>query len=80
MTNKTNNSNTYAVSSFICALVSWLVFGIILAPLSIVFGCISLGKNEKSKGLAIAGLIIGSIALAVLIFSFIIIGAVASYR
>lgn len=82
MTNKvtTNNSNSYAVSSFVCAIASWLIFGIILAPLSVVFGCMSLGKNERSKGLAIAGLIIGSIALAVLIFSWIIIGVAASYR
>lgn len=76
----TNESNTYAVASLVCAIASWLIFGIILAPLSVVFGCMSLGKNERSKGLAIAGLIIGSIALAVLIFSWIIIGVAASYR
>lgn len=76
----TNESSAYAISSFVCAIASWLIFGIVLAPLSIVFGCISLGRNERNKGFAIAGLIIGSIALAVMVFSFIIIGVAASYR
>lgn len=62
-----NQSNTFAVLSFICSVLSWVVFGIILAPLGIVFGAVSLGKNESNRGLAIAGITIGGVALFVMI-------------
>lgn len=68
MTKKTN-SNSFAVASLVCALLSWVVFGIILAPLSIVFGAVSLGRGETSRGMAIWGICIGSVALFVLFVS-----------
>ena len=74
-----NESSAYGIASLACSIASWIIFGIILAPLGIIFGCISLSKNEKNKGLGIAGLIIGSVALAVYIFSLIIIATYSRY-
>lgn len=74
-----NQSSSYAVASLVCSLVSWVVFGIILAPLSIVFGVISLSKKERNSGMAIAGIIIGSIATAVCVLSLIVISSIATY-
>lgn len=68
MTKKTN-SNSFAVASLVCSLLSWVVFGIILAPLSIIFGAISLGRGEKSVAMALWGITIGSVALFVLFVS-----------
>lgn len=79
MSSKKNQSSSFAVASFVCSLCSWLVLGIILAPLSIVFGCISISRNERNKGLAISGLVIGSVALAVLLLSLAIISAATKY-
>lgn len=74
-----NNQSSYAVASLVCSILSWVVLGIVLAPLSIIFGVISLSRKEKSAGMAIAGIIIGSIATAVCVFSLIIISSVATY-
>lgn len=62
-----NQSNAFGVASLVCSVLSWIVFGIILAPLGIIFGAVSLSRNEKNCGLAIAGIIVGSIALLVLL-------------
>lgn len=58
-----------ALTSFICALVGLFLFGVILGLLAIIFGAIALSaiKNNpekyKGKGFAIAGLIIGIVAI-----------------
>ena len=75
---KKNNSNSFAVASLVCALMSWVVFGIILAPLSIVFGAVSLGRREQSKTMAVWGIAIGSVALFVVFVSMIIL--TSAYR
>ena len=62
-----NQSNAFGVASLVCSILSWLVFGIILAPLGIIFGAVSLSRREKNCGLALAGIIVGSIALLVLL-------------
>lgn len=71
-----------AVAAFVCGLIglfsSWLVFGVILSVLGIIFGVI--GKRQaderggQGSGLALAGLIMGVIGVVILI-ALIIIGA-----
>lgn len=70
-----NESSTYGIVSLACALCAWIAFGIILAPMAVIFGIASLAKDEKNKGLAIAGIVIGSIGFVVLIYSLAIISA-----
>ena len=77
MTRK-NNSNSFAAASLVCSLMSWVVLGIILAPLSIVFGAVSLGRREQSKAMAVWGIAIGSVALFVLFVSMIILASAYS--
>ena len=63
----------FAITSFVLALVGLLCcfcgLGWILAPLSLIFGIISLATHRGAKGLAIAGVIISAITLAILVFS-----------
>lgn len=69
------STNGMAIASLICAFVFW--------PLAIIFGHIALGQIRQSngmqtgRGLAIAGLVLGYIALAstVLIVILVIIAA-----
>jgi hypothetical protein len=70
--NKAENSGVkatgFAITSFILGVIGLFVFGIPLGILAVVFGGIALSRykknpNEKLKGLAIAGLIIGIIAI-----------------
>lgn len=58
----------FAVTSFILGLIGIFVFGIPLGILAVVFGGIALSRykknpEEKLKGLAIAGFILGIIAI-----------------
>jgi hypothetical protein len=66
----------YGVASIVCSVLSWLVLGIVLAPLGVVFGCIGLTKGKQSKILSAIGLAIGAVALAVIIISFIAASAI----
>lgn len=58
-------SNGLAIAGFVCSIVGFFVFGILLGVLAIIFSAVGLGKINKDpskwkgKGLAIAGLIIG---------------------
>ena len=73
-----NQSSAYGIASLACSIVAWLVFGIVLAPAAIIFGIVSLAKDEKNKGFAIAGLVIGSVGFVVLLYSLAIISAASS--
>lgn len=61
-----------AVTSFVLSIVN-IVFcccmTYILAPLSIIFGIVSLAKKWAGKGLAVAGIIISSVSLVLMIIS-----------
>jgi hypothetical protein len=59
--------------------MSFLVLGIILAPLGVAFGIAGVAKNEKLKGLGIAGIVIGAIALFVLLVSIAIVATYGRY-
>jgi drug/metabolite transporter (DMT)-like permease len=70
-----NQSSTFGIVSLICSLMSFVVFGIILAPLGAIFGIVSLAKDEKNKGFAIAGIIIGCIVFIVMLYAFAVMSA-----
>ena len=67
----------FGIWSLITGILGLCTFGAFLVPeiLAIVFGAVSL-KNEKSQGLAIAGLVCGIIALLLVMF-FMVIGIFA---
>lgn len=67
-TNEINKTNGFAIAGFVVSICSLMIPTIgVGGILSIVFSSIALGKTgkgkEKGKGLAIAGLVIGIIAL-----------------
>lgn len=66
----------YGVASIVCSALSWVVLGIVLAPLGVVFGCIGLTKGKQSKVLSAIGLAIGAVALAMLLISFMAASAI----
>lgn len=70
-----------AVTSFVLSLVN-IVFcccaTFVLAPLSIVFGIVSLAKRWAGKGLAIAGIIISSVSVVFMVISVILTNTVFS--
>jgi len=65
-------SNSAADTSFWFGLLSWICIPIIGSIIAIIFGVIGL-KKEYKKGLAIAGLTLGSVSLlgSVLLFIFL---------
>lgn len=65
------NNSTYGIISIVCGVLSWIVFGIILAPIGLVLGIIGINK-DKNKVPATIGLIVSVVALAVLLFSVMI--------
>ena len=63
-----NQTPAFGIASLICSLMSFVVFGIILSPLGVIFGIVSLAKNEKSKGFAITGMIVGSLVFVFMLY------------
>ncbi len=57
------------VSGIIGALVFWYIFG----PIAIIFGAIGIAKDD-SKGLGIAGLVLGTIDVACMVIFWLIFG------
>ena len=74
----TGGTNGFAIASLVCGIAS-LCAGLVTAILAVVFGHVALaqisrsGGHEQGRGLAIAGLVIGYvfIALGVLYIVFI---------
>jgi hypothetical protein len=84
--------NGIAVASMILGIVSLVLFFLwflapILALLAIIFGALGIGKAKKiggkGKGMAIAGLVTGSIGLVVsiiiIVLAFIVVSKAKSY-
>lgn len=79
-TNATNEKGKYngqAIASFVLSLVGLFVFGLICGILSLTLGITALNhikalKNEKGKGLAIAGIVIGSLDCIMILFGTIV--------
>ena len=75
METNTNNSNSWAIASFICSIVGLFAFGIILGPLAIIFANKAkrtIPENEQVNGLADAGKIIGWIEVGIFLFAIIV--------
>jgi hypothetical protein len=51
----------YASASLACGVIGLLIFGIILGPLAIVFGIISMSQGEENSGSAGVGIVLGII-------------------
>jgi len=51
----------FGITALICGIVGLFILTIILGPLAIIFGGVSLSRNEKNKGLGITGLVLGII-------------------
>lgn len=78
------STNGMAIASLACSISSFVIFPLIGAILGVIFGHMALKQirvsNEQGHGMAVAGLIIGyiQIALAVLFILFILLVLIAS--
>ncbi len=76
-----NEKKGLAIASLILGIIGIFVFGFILGPLAIIFGIVAVSKAKKQpkvyagRGLAIAGIVLGAIALVLSIVWFVVIGA-----
>lgn len=76
-----NNNNDglkgLAIASIICGVASWFVFAIVLAPMSAIFGGLSLKSDDNStRSMATIGLVIGVVSTAMFLFSMIILASI----
>jgi hypothetical protein len=68
-----------AIGSLICGIVGMLCFGIILGPIAVVLGFMARnqikmsGGTQSGDGMALAGIILGFVAVAVF-FIFLALG------
>jgi hypothetical protein len=67
----------FAITSMVLGICSLVIpyAGIILGILAVVFGAVSRNKNESGRGMAIAGLVTGIVALALWLIVIIIVAA-----
>jgi hypothetical protein len=59
----------FATASLSCAIIGLLIFGILLGPLAVVFGIISLSQGEENSASAVVGIVLGIID----VFAFFVI-------
>ncbi len=83
VTDNKNGYNTMCVVGFVMSLISllinfWGIVGIIGTVLSIVGLMNCKKKNEKGKGLAIAGIIIGVISIFYGFYSILVLASIFS--
>lgn len=70
-----------AIVSVVCSVMSFLVFGVILAPLGIIFGASAMpDKDKATHTCAIIGLSLGLIALCLVAVSWFNVIALWSIR
>ena len=65
-----SRQNGLAISGFVCSLVGLFLLNVILGPLGIIFGGIGLSRANDGaphRGLAIAGIVIGVIDVALFV-------------
>lgn len=63
-----------AIAGLLCGATSWVVLGIVLAPLGLVFSIVSVkSKDATTKTIATIGVVVSAVALAVLLFSLAVI-------
>lgn len=75
--NNTTKEKDFSIASLICGLLIWIpLLNMALGPLALILGIISINKikNQPEKytgqGMAIAGIILGSISTASLLLYF----------
>ena len=67
-----------AIAGLVCGTASWLILGIVLAPLGLVFSILAMkSKDSSTKTIATVGMTISVVAVSFLIFS---IAVLASLR
>ena len=72
MTKKIENPEPiYGLISLMCSLVSLAAYGVFLAPTAVAFGIVSIVKNEKKKGIAAAGMILGGVGCLLALYGLI---------
>lgn len=60
-------NNGLAIASLVCGIVGFIILGIILGTLALIFGLVALnqisksGGAQKGRGMAIAGVVLGPI-------------------
>lgn len=66
--------NSVVISGFVISIISLFIFSIILGPIAAILSAIGLRKvnetNEKGKGLAIAGIIIGISVIVIMVIGY----------
>lgn len=77
--NKPNSSNGLATGAFVLSLLGYFEFGLIFALIGIGLGITSYnnfrnGLTDSGKGLSIAAIVIGAIALGISITKFASVG------
>ncbi|UFH56675.1 DUF4190 domain-containing protein [Spirosoma sp. KNUC1025] len=64
-----------AIAALVCGILSFFLLGIVLGPLSLIFGAVALNKiakdpSIKGRGMAVAGLVLGIVATVIMIVYF----------
>lgn len=81
-----NQPKGLSIASMCCGIATFVGFGFFILPqiAAVILGHLALNREPAGKGMAIAGLIMGyvgvAITLVVLIFFFAALGASSSYR
>ena len=70
-----SKGNGFGAAALVCGLVGLFLFPIILGILAIIFGGAALSRKEKTKGLGVAGLVLGIINVILGIFIWVLIGS-----
>ena len=67
----------FAITSMVLGICSLVIpyGGIVLGILAIIFGSVSRNKNESGRGMAIAGLVTGIVAVALWLIVIMIVAA-----
>jgi len=55
-------SNTAAIVALTSGIVALFIIPILLGPVAIIAGAVGCGEGKRSKGVAVAGLLIGIVA------------------
>ncbi len=73
---------TEAIAALVCSLVGLLICGFVVEPIALVLSIVALKKtrddpNLQGRGMAIAGLVISIVVLALTVLSLLIVFGVA---
>lgn len=65
------NSKTdyYGITSIIFGVLSWVVLGIVFAPIGLIFGIIGINKNKGEQALSVIGIVLNLISLLIMVIA-----------